>query len=109
MPLAEPISLAALFSKEINLKSSSLCLFAYEGEGGLPIQEYLQSVAPSTKQEMSEIWLFIGSEGGFSTAEVEDFKRRGLQPVTLGPQVLRVETACLALVPILKYEFGTMR
>jgi len=33
----------------------------------------------------------------------------GLDPVTLGPQVLRVETACMTLVSVLKYEFGLMQ
>ncbi|WP_374075334.1 hypothetical protein [Bdellovibrio bacteriovorus] len=28
--------------------------------------------------------------------------------MTLGPQVLRVETACMALVSVLKYDFDLM-
>ena len=50
----------------------------------------------------------MGSEGGYSPTEVEKFQALGLQPVTLGEQVLRVETACIALLAVLKYEFGHM-
>ncbi|WP_374021264.1 16S rRNA (uracil(1498)-N(3))-methyltransferase [Bdellovibrio bacteriovorus] len=47
-------------------------------------------------------------KGGFSHNEVEKFQELGLRPVTLGPQVLRVETACMALVSVLKYDFDLM-
>jgi 16S rRNA (uracil1498-N3)-methyltransferase len=55
------------------------------------------------------LWLIVGSEGGFSDREVTEMKQLGLDPVTLGPQVLRVETACMTLVSVLKYEFGLMK
>ena len=55
------------------------------------------------------VWLIIGSEGGFSENEVEIMQKLGLDPVTLGPQILRVETACLTLVAVLKYVFGLMK
>jgi 16S rRNA (uracil1498-N3)-methyltransferase len=55
------------------------------------------------------LWLIVGSEGGFSDKEVTEMKQLGLDPVTLGPQVLRVETACMTLVSVLKYEFGLMK
>ncbi len=58
---------------------------------------------------VENIWLVVGSEGGFSFKEVEAFRQAGLEPVTIGPQVLRVETACIALVSALKYEFDLMK
>lgn len=77
-------------------------LFAYEGEAA-PLGEVAPQVAGA-----ETVWLFIGGEGGFSTAEVQRFRELGLVPTTLGEQVLRVETACVALVSVLKYECGLM-
>ena len=50
----------------------------------------------------------MGSEGGFSDREVELFEAHNLLPVSLGEQVLRVKTACLSLVSIVKYQAGQM-
>lgn len=44
--------------------------------------------------------LAVGPEGGFTEAEVELGRAAGWQMVTLGPRVLRVETACLALASL---------
>jgi 16S rRNA (uracil1498-N3)-methyltransferase len=45
-----------------------------------------------------EITLAIGPEGGFIAQEVESFERAGFTPVSLGPRILRVETAVAALL-----------
>lgn len=48
----------------------------------------------------------IGPEGGFSEAERERFPEWGLCPVSLGPHVLRLETAGVVAVALLSYELG---
>lgn len=45
----------------------------------------------------ARITVWIGPEGGFTPAELEAAEQRGLKPVSLGPHVLRVETAALAV------------
>ncbi len=95
------------FLKSFNPKSSVMGLFAYEGASTLSIKHYVTE----KKRELGtikDIWIFVGSEGGFSLAEVEKMGNLALYPVTLGPQVLRVETACMALVSVLKYDFDLM-
>jgi len=42
--------------------------------------------------------LLVGPEGGFDDGEKEAARRAGFQPVTLGPRVLRTETAGLAAI-----------
>ncbi len=37
----------------------------------------------------------IGPEGGFSDAEMKEFAAMDYQPVTLGPRILRAETAAI--------------
>jgi 16S rRNA (uracil1498-N3)-methyltransferase len=44
-----------------------------------------------------EVTLAIGPEGGFIAQEIESFERAGFTPVSLGPRILRVETAVAAL------------
>lgn len=91
--------------------STSGGLFAYEGDGVLDAKEGLRRLhtCGTPPQPPSEINVFVGSEGGYSDKEVELFHQFGLLPVTLGAQVLRVETACVAIVSILKYDFDQMR
>lgn len=96
--------------ESLNRSPGSKGLFAYEGEGVLSARDGLHGLAAgSGTNQLSECFLFIGAEGGFSTKEVELFREFGLLPVTLGSQVLRVETACVALVSILKYHFDQLR
>ncbi|MEZ0391279.1 MAG: 16S rRNA (uracil(1498)-N(3))-methyltransferase [Pseudobdellovibrionaceae bacterium] len=104
MTIAEPVDLQDLL-REFNQKTAAKGLFAYEGKSTLGIKEHLRSQALN---QLDEYWVFVGSEGGFSSTEVESFQAMGLQPITLGEQVLRVETACIALLAVLKYEFGHM-
>ena len=47
---------------------------------------------------------WVGPEGGWSTAESELFLRYMIEPVTLGPNILRTETAAIVTTAILKYE-----
>ncbi len=49
--------------------------------------------------------LFIGPEGDFSPAEVAALRAAGVQPVTFGPAVLRVETAALFILSALQYAW----
>jgi 16S rRNA (uracil1498-N3)-methyltransferase len=48
----------------------------------------------------SPVAVAVGPEGGFSDAEVELATAAGWRPVSLGPRVLRIETAAIALAAI---------
>ncbi len=107
MTIEDPCTWNELF-KKVNPSTQSLCLFAYEGQSTLGIKSYLESLPMDDRSLIKDVFIFIGSEGGFSTTEVEKFQDLGLKPITLGDQVLRVETACITLVAILKYYFGQL-
>lgn len=98
-----------LINPQTNLNDRNWCLFAYEGKTIVDIQKYLILKKQSEAVFPENIWIIVGSEGGFSENEVLQMKQLGLDPVTLGQQILRVETACLTLVSVLKYEFGLLR
>lgn len=106
MQIESPEPLSAVLER-FNRTEGAVGLFAYEGEGVLTARDGVDALR--SKPGVQDIWIFVGAEGGFSDAEVELFKAQGLKPVTLGPQVLRVETACVTLVGIIKYGFDLMR
>jgi 16S rRNA (uracil1498-N3)-methyltransferase len=97
----------------INPNEKNWCLFAYEGQNLQSIETLLQERKNQNRgsedKSVENVWLIIGSEGGFSEKEVLSMQKLGLDPVTLGAQILRVETACLTLVAVLKYVFGLMK
>jgi len=75
---------------------SSLCLIAYEKEYSRTIKDIHCYTSPKP------ISLWIGPEGGFEDSEVGALKDIGAIPISLGPRVLRTETAGLiALAQIL--------
>ena len=107
MSIAKPVDLATLLAT-FNRTEGAKGLFAYEGSAHLSAKDGVAAVAQAGSA-LSEAWIFVGSEGGFSGREAESFQAAGLSSVTLGSQVLRVETACVALVSVLKYDLNLMR
>ncbi|OQW50351.1 MAG: hypothetical protein A4S09_00725 [Proteobacteria bacterium SG_bin7] len=105
MEIKSPLYLEKVLGN-FNPADAAMGLFAYEGRCDLEIAKALKMHKVSA---VRNIWLFVGSEGGFSKDEVDAFRANRLAPVTLGEQVLRVETACLALISIIKYEYDLMQ
>src|SRR6266536_134962 len=50
------------------------------------------------------VLMLIGPEGDFTPAELARARRHGCQPITLGPIILRVETAAIYCLSVLSYE-----
>ena len=50
--------------------------------------------------------IFIGPEGGFTPEEIKNSMERNVIPLTLGPRILRTETAGFTALAILLYELG---
>lgn len=54
------------------------------------------------------ILALLGPEGGFSASEAQLAETCGFLPLSLGPRILRAETAPIAAVSILQYAFGDL-
>jgi 16S rRNA (uracil1498-N3)-methyltransferase len=80
-----------------------LSLIPYEKETSGNLKDSLK-VLQNTNLE--NIAVFIGPEGGFTEKEIEMAVKNKVQPVTLGPRILRTETAGIAILSILMYELG---
>lgn len=57
-------------------------------------------------QPAQALSIMVGPEGGFSDEEEAEALRHGAQPLSIGPRVLRTETAALAAVSILSAAWG---
>jgi 16S rRNA (uracil1498-N3)-methyltransferase len=55
--------------------------------------------------DLKEILVLIGPEGGFSVDEANLARDAGFHPVSLGPAILRTETAGVAVLSMIAYEF----
>jgi 16S rRNA (uracil1498-N3)-methyltransferase len=54
------------------------------------------------------IEVFVGPEGGFSDSEIDWARQHDVQPVSLGPRILRAETAGLVAAVAILYQAGEM-
>jgi 16S rRNA (uracil1498-N3)-methyltransferase len=59
-------------------------------------------------QGVAGITLLVGPEGGFSKDEVTAAIEKGFKSVSLGPRILRTETAPITALSIIQYELGDM-
>lgn len=71
-------------------------------------EEKMNSIKGNLKLNGNKIHLIIGPEGGFEPEEIEELKSIGAHIVTLGPRILRTETAGAVAATILLYEFGDL-
>jgi 16S rRNA (uracil1498-N3)-methyltransferase len=77
-------------------------LVAYEREPRRQLRDVLKS--PSTPT----VAAFVGPEGGFTPEEADCAERAGAHLITLGPRVLRTETASPLLAALVLYELGDL-
>lgn len=91
------------FSEAVKYASEiyDLKLLPYEDESVLSIKTVLRASANA-----ENICIFIGPEGGFDTSEVELARENGFSVVSMGPRIMRTETAPLAALTAVMYELG---
>jgi len=55
-----------------------------------------------------DVFMILGPEGGFTENEIEQARRAGFKSVSLGPRILRAETAALAASALAQFLFGDL-
>ena len=100
----EPLRIQPLVSlSEIRVPEKDLALIAYEGK---VLTKNLKEILNNQLSQPSSVWLFVGSEGGFSLKEIENFLQKSKAfCFTMGEQILRVESACLFGLSALRYHY----
>ena len=71
-------------------------------------EERAQRLSAAVRADDAPRVLVIGPEGGLSRGEVQALQARGATSVTLGPRVLRTETASLAALAVLAHLAGEL-
>ncbi|HUT53566.1 MAG TPA: 16S rRNA (uracil(1498)-N(3))-methyltransferase [bacterium] len=72
-------------------------------EARAPLKKILESTAAPRS-----VAIMIGPEGGLTPAEVETAERSGFISASLGPRVLRTETAAIAALALAQYALGDL-
>ncbi len=104
IPPLQPIMLLAAACEQVQ-RSGGLSLLPWEG-GGMPLRQALQQAG--REHPPFSVALFIGPEGGFSPSEAQLARDYGLLPVSLGPRILRAETAGVIAAALVLYQYGDL-
>lgn len=76
-----------------------LSILAYEKEHSDSLRTLLQSIGCPQRAR-----IYVGPEGGFTDEEANLLREKGAHWVTLGPRILRAETAALYMLSQFAYE-----
>ena len=68
------------------------------------LKEILADYSNEHRHLPGSVLMLIGPEGDFTPAELALARRHGCRPITLGPIILRVETAAIYCLSVLSYE-----
>ncbi len=69
-----------------------------------PFKTVLAEYVANHKKTPASVTILVGPEGDFTPAELSLAKSHGCQPITLGPIILRTETAALYCLSVLSHE-----
>ncbi len=68
------------------------------------LKEILAEISAEHGDRPRNVLMVVGPEGDFTPAELSLARSHGCRPITLGPIVLRVETAAIYCLSVLSYE-----
>jgi len=68
------------------------------------LKKILETYSSEHGDRPRSVLMLVGPEGDFTPAELALARRHGCQPITLGPIILRVETAAIYCLSVLSYE-----
>ncbi len=72
--------------------------------GAQHLKKVLADYSSEHQHRPESVLMLIGPEGDFTPAELALAHRHGCHPITLGPIILRVETAAIYCLSVLSYE-----
>ena len=97
------VSLAGSMAEVVNMSGQAVKFLLWEGENVNRLKDTLAGLA-----KPEAIALIVGPEGGLTAEEAAIATDNGFIPVSLGPRIVRTETAGLAMMAILQFYWGDM-
>ncbi len=104
LPEISPVQNATAFIEAS--RGYDLKLIASLQPGAKSLKSVLNAFNNSQNRAPKKALWLIGPEGDFTPAELSAAKSAGFEPITLGPLVLRCETAAVYALSVLSYELG---
>jgi 16S rRNA (uracil1498-N3)-methyltransferase len=92
----QPTSLA----DNVRAPSNSVRIVLAEQERTTTLRKLIEEAVEAAGQEMPALEIAIGPEGGWAPAEEALFDANGWRAATLGPRILRAETAAIAALAV---------
>jgi len=94
------------------VNTTDLTLFFYEAEDQLHIKDILEKQFPSSDNngngEVKSVSIITGPEGGFESHEVDLARSKNIPIVSLGPRILRSETAPPVALATIMYQSSNL-
>src|SRR5580698_9469682 len=104
LPEIGPVTAASAFMEAA--KGYDLKLIASLQPGAKPLKQVIANFRATQSRPLVNVLWLIGPEGDFTPAEMAQSRTSGFEPITLGPLVLRCETAAVYAVSVLSYELS---
>lgn len=91
------------------IKSMDLMIVPYENEKGTGIKNVINEIKEINEiNKIKKVGIVIGPEGGFEEEEIYELISLGAKIVTLGPRIMRTETAGMVSLSLIMYELGDL-
>src|SRR5699024_3502911 len=97
----EPVSFRTLVEKS---QEYDVCIVAYEEDAKNHIHKELKEILLSLEPS-NQVLVVFGPEGGLSKEEIMILVEKGFSRCSLGPRILRTETAPLYVLSTISYQF----
>ena len=91
-----PIALATRLSRN----TSAHQILLAEDEHTVSLRQRIQAALKISSTDLPEFEFAIGPEGGWTPEEISLFAKHNWQPASLGPRILRAETAAIATLAV---------
>ncbi len=98
--IIDSVRFEALFTLHANRLKNGIIFWE---EGGENLSDLLAGYSGAGRAA-----LFTGPEGGFTAGEISIAAEHGFTVATLGPRVLRAETAAITAVSVVQFELGDL-
>lgn len=95
----------SLHSALVAIPADEPALFAWEDAMG---ESTIRTALQHFNKQPQRMHLFIGPEGGFSAQEADEARAAGARLVTLGPRILRAETAAIVATTLALDTLGEL-
>ena len=104
--VSEPIDFNEVLEK---INSLDLLIVPYENANNFGIKTLINELRKENNiDNIKNIGIFVGPEGGIEEDEIERLKDKGAHIVTLGKRILRTETAGFVATALIQYELSDL-